>query len=383
MLTLQQLMTPATEAQVTETFLSALETMGMPARSWRQGGALRTILRTVAISYAGFTSVMSEFAKAGFLDTAQAGWLTLLARYVYGVTRRPSTFATGYVLFTNVGGAIYDGSNAGAGTVQVLATVAGKVKVYVTQEDLALSSPGDTQSVLVQAQEAGSASSAAPTLVNALQTQLLGVTVSNPLSVVGSDEQTDENLRETCRNKLAALSLLGPRGAYFYAVDVALRIDGSPVDINRRNVATDTTTGVVTVYCAAPTGAPLAEDLTAVRASVEVWARPDSVTAVVVGATPVAFAKSLTVWAKATPGLVAASVQSAVEAALVSMIAEYPIGGDVKPPSTQGYLFATNIEGTAKSAHPSIFAIDGVGEDLAIDPDEVATLAATVTVRLV
>ncbi len=379
MLTIEQLMTPATTEQVMETFLSTLETLGVPARSWRVGGAFRTILKTVAMTYAGYTAVMSEFAKAGFLDSAAGGWLTLLAFYVYGVTRRPSTFATGYVLFTNVGGGVYDASNAAAGTVYLLA---GTTR-YFTREDLSLLTPGATQLVSIQALVAGSASSSAPTLINVLETQLLGVTVSNPLSVAGADAQDDESLRETCRNKIAALSLLGPRGAYAYAVDVALRLDGSPVDINRREPIEDPDTGIVTTYVASPAGTPLADDLTAIRLSVETWARPDSVTAVVVGATPVAFTKDLIVWAKATPGLDAETVQTAVEDALVALIAAYPIGGENKPPDLQGYLFATNIEGTAKAAHPSIFAIDGVGVDLAIGVGEVATLAATVEVRLV
>jgi hypothetical protein len=315
----------------------------------------------------------------GFLDEAEGGWLTMLARFVYGVTRRPATFATGYVLFTNVGGGVYDSSNAAAGTVRVRAGT----KTYFTLEDLSLLSQGATQLVSVQADEEGSGSSVAPTLINALVTGLLGVTVSNPLSVAGVDEQDDESLRQTCRDKLAALSLLGPRGAYAYAVDVAVRLDGSPVDINRRLVTTDDDTGNVTICCASPAGAPLADDLTAVRLSIENHARPDSVTATTTGASEVALAKDLTVWAKYTTGLTAAIVQAAVEAALVSMIAAYPIGGEKKPPLTQGYLYATNIEGTAKAAHASIYAIDGVGADLAIDDNEVATLAATVTVRLV
>ncbi len=378
-LTIDDLLTPSTTDQVLETFLATLETIGVPARSWRVGGAFRTILKTVATTYAGYTVVMSEFARGGFLDTARASWLTLLALHVYGVTRRPSTFATGYVLFTNTGGGVYDSSNAAAGTVYMLAGT----KRYFTLEDLSLLTPGSTQLVSIQAQVPGSANSAAPTTINVLETQLIGVTISNPLSVAGSDEQDDESLRETCRNKIAALSLLGPRGAYAYAVDVALRLDGSPVDINRREVVEDPDTGTVTVYSASPAGTPLADDLTAIRLSVETWARPDSVTAVVVGATPVAFTKDLIVWAKATPGLDEETVQTAVEDALVTMIASYPIGGENKPPDLQGYLFATNIEGTAKAAHASIFAIDGVGVDLAIGVGEVATLAATVDVRLV
>jgi hypothetical protein len=381
MLSVSALFTPISEDEVFESFLATLETLSIPARSWRKGGAYRNILRAVSRTYAGLTVVMSDFAKAGFLDDSSGGWLTLLAHFVYGVDRPPATFALGKLLFTNVGGGVYDSSNAAAGTVFALWTDGNKT--YVTLEDLNLLNPGDTQLVPIRAVEIGSASSVAPTLINALQTNLLGVEVSNPLSVVGSDAMPDELLRQLCRDKLAALSPLGARGAYDYAVAIAKRLDGSPVDINRHRIISDPTTGTVTIICASPSGVPLDSDLDAVRLSVEENARPDSVTAVVLGAVPVAFSKTLTVWARAQAGVDAAAILADVDGALVTMVAVYPIGGERKYPATQGYLFATNIEGTAKAAHPTIFAIDGVGSDLAIDPDGVVTLAATVTVRIV
>ncbi len=377
MRSLSDLFSPPTPDEALELMLARLELLKIPARSWRRGGAYRNILRTVAITYSGIAGVVSELAKAGFLDDATGGWLTLLAYFVYGVTRREATFATGKVLFTNTGGGSYDRA---AGTVRVSWTL-GK-KTYETTEALSLHGLGATQLVAVQAVEKGAASSVAPTGIDKLETQLLGVECSNPESVVGSDELDDEPLRQLCRDKLAALSPLGARGAYAFAVGVAERLDGSAVDINRHRVIPDPLTGVVTVVCASPAGAPVGSDLTAVEVSVEFWARPDSVTSIVAGAVPVAYAQSLTVWARAAPGVDAATIKTATEAALVAMAADYPIGGLRKAPSTQGYLFATNIEGTAKAAHPAIYAIDGVGSDLPIDPDGVVTLAAMVTVRI-
>jgi hypothetical protein len=52
-LSVSQLFTPVTEDQAFETFLSTLETLSIPARSWRIGGAFRNILKVVARSYAG------------------------------------------------------------------------------------------------------------------------------------------------------------------------------------------------------------------------------------------------------------------------------------------------------------------------------------------
>ncbi len=64
MLSIDDLVTQVTEDQALEKFLSILETLKVPARSWRQGGVYRNILRTAARTYSGFTSVMAEFAKA-------------------------------------------------------------------------------------------------------------------------------------------------------------------------------------------------------------------------------------------------------------------------------------------------------------------------------
>ena len=87
--------------------LAALELLQIPARSWRVANPLRVILRVVATMYAGFTTVFVALIKSGFLDYAETGWLTLLARYVYGVERVTADFATGEVTLTNSGGGIY------------------------------------------------------------------------------------------------------------------------------------------------------------------------------------------------------------------------------------------------------------------------------------
>ncbi len=377
MLSVTDLFTPVTSDQALENYLVTLEGLGVPARSWRKGGVYRTILRIVASSFAALTVVVSLIARAGFLETATGGWLTLLAHYVYGVDRPEATFASGQLLFTNISGAHY--TNA-AGTVRAL-WVSGN-KAYVTTEALNLIGPS-TQLVNIQAVELGASSSVGPTLIDALETTLIGITVSNPLSVAGSDEMADADLRQLCLDKLSALSLLGPRGAYAYAIRAAMRDDGSPVNINRFQLIPSPTTGIQTVYLAAPSGVPLTSDVEFVKASIEKWARPDTVTVNTYPVSTVAFAKSLTVWAKAGPGIESDAVSDAVIAALTAMVSVYSIGGIAKPPSLQGYLWATNIEGTAKAAHPAIFAIDGVGVDLAINAGEVATLAATLTVRLI
>lgn len=377
MLAIDDLITATTEEHIFELFLSILETLGINARAWRIGGVSRTILRVVAKTLAGFFAILTLAIRSTFLETSEGGWLTLLAYYVYGVTRVEATFATGKVELHNTGGGIF---TLDAEECRFLWTAEGKAYTNVAGFTL---NPGDTLLVDVRAVELGASSSAPPGAINTLESVLAGVEVTNPESVVGLDAESDEDVRTACRNKLASFSVRGPRGAYAEAVRIVKRIDGSPVNINRSSISPSSSTGVVTIYVAAPSGAPDPDDLTAIENSVEEHARPDSVTAVVLAATEVPVTRTLTVWAKKTNGLVATDLAASVSAALVNEVAIYPIGGIPKPPSSQGYLYADFLAGVAKGVHASIFDVDGAGADVALSPGEVASLATTVNVRFV
>ena len=380
-LSIDELTKPLTEDQVLERLLTIIEDLGLPARSWRKGGVARTILRAVARTYAGFTELMAAAIKSGFLETADGAWLRLLAKFVYGVDFIPATFATGTLQFTNAGGGIYGPFQPGE--VRALWPISATENKAYTNTEIFTLNPGDVKLVAFQAVELGSASSAPPGDIDTLETTMLGVTVTNLEAFVGTDDEADEDLRQRCKDKLAALSFNGPRGAYAYAVRSAKRTDGSAVDVNRLQVSPSSSTGIVNVWVASSSGAPIPSDLVFIADSIERIARPDSVTVNVYAATEVALSKSLTVWAKKTDGLSDTDLASIVDAALIAMTRTYPIGGIKKPPSVQGYLYATTIEGTAKGAHPAIFAVDGVGADLPLADGQVATLATTITVRFV
>lgn len=381
-LSIDDLTTPLTEDQVMATFISNLVDLGVRADLWRVGGVARTILRVVAKSYALYTVLQTQFIKSGFLDKASGSWLALLAHYVYNVDKIEATFATGAVTLVNSGGGLYT-KNPGEYSVKS----ASSGKVYVNTATFTLNPNSTLTGVSIRAVEAGSASNAVPAgggqpTIDTQVTSLLGVTVSNPSAIVGTDDEPDTTLRQRCRDSLGAASPNGPRGSYAFATRSALR-DGVVVDINRIQVSPSSTKGIVDIWCASPSGAPISADLDAVVANIEAVSRPDTVTVNVHAATPVALSSSLTVWAYQTAGVSDDDISSAVDAALLAMVSTYPIGGVAKPPSTQGYLYQSKIEGTAEGAHPSIVAVDGVGGDLAINQGEVATLSVAITVRFV
>lgn len=371
------LITPVTEDQFNETTLSALESLGIPARSWRTGGTYRTILRIVARTYAAFSGLVVAAIAGGILETSRGGWLTLLARYVYGIERPDATFATGVLKFTNAGGGVF---NFAIGEVTAIDDVTGKA--YVNDEAFTLN-PGDVKSISIVAKELGTASNANPGDIARLETTLLLVSVVNETPVLAQDAMVDDDLIALCKAKLGTLSNGGPRRAYAFAVRSSKRPDGTAVNINRLTISPSSSIGVVTIYVAAPAGAPDPLDVGYIVDNVELLARPDCVTANVLAASAVAYTRTLTVWATARDGLTEAAIRAAVLSNVDNAIAVYPIGGIPKPPSVQGYLWADLVGALAKAADPSIYHVEGTGADMALSEGKVATLALTVNVRIV
>lgn len=388
-LSIATLLNPPSSDLVFNDFVTTLVSLGLPADKWKTGGTARTILRVVANLYAGFALLIVGAVGYGSLETATGGWLTRLAYYVYGVVRRPATFAGGPVRMTNTASGIYSGPAYAPGQVTFQDSTTNKTYVNTQQITLGAGTPGSPTSftVSVAATEVGSASSAPPGQIDTLVNGLLGVTVTNDSAVVGLDAETDPDLVIDCQNKRAARSIFGPQGAYaYYATHDAndnplLNSLFAPVNINRVTVSNSSHTGVTTVYLAAPEGLVSIEDFLAAQASMTLNALPGGVTLVVLAAQPTPYTPQITIWAKAVPGLVATDLIATAGDAVSTFISVYPIGGYTK--GTQQGLFGSAIDGAIYAASPAIFSIDGA-TDLPLDSAHVATDALpTFLVRLV
>lgn len=373
-----------TADQVYATWVTGLVNLGVPADKWRKGGVASSILRIIAITYAAFSVTMVAALSGQFLDYATGKWLVFLAKYVYGVDAITATFATGNLTVANTGGFIFSYAPGelvvlGANGIQYANTAALSIG--------AVGSPTAAQSsVPFEALTAGSVGSANPGTITQLVTTALGLTVTNPTSFVGTDAEKDEDLRQRCRDKLGSLSVRGPRDAFEWAAKTATRADGTPVNVNRVAISTSSSLGRVVVTVASPSGIVDSTDLTAIGAFIEANVRPQTVTVVVQSATTANYGPTMTVWAKTAPGLSSDTILAAVEDAITAYLATYPIGGLAKPPATQGYLWASGVEGVVKGSHPAIFAVDGITGDLALATTDVATDAvvdADITVRLI
>lgn len=375
MIPIEQLITPLSADDVFEKLLAGLETVGIPARSWRPGGVGRSILGVVAeLGYQG-SSMVTAAVRGTFLAYAEGPWLTAHASDVYGVERVAATFASGQVTLTNAGGAIHD---IGADELVVRSSASG-ARFRVTQAFVLGASSSIT--VDVQAVDAGAASTVAPGDIDTLETPLERVTVSNGASIVGRDAESDDALRARASAARGTWSALGPRDAYYAAAFSARLGDESPTSISRVQVSNASSTGTVTVVCATPTGTPSTADLNAVRGEIEAKARPDSVTVNVLGAVAHPTAKTIRIWARGgTPSLIIANAQRA----LAEMIAAYPIGGIAKVDGGQGYLYDDAIAATVIRSSPEPFDVDFLvgGGDVPLAPHEVATNTTTFEVRL-
>lgn len=192
-LDVEDLITPVTEAQAKASLFGFADGFGLVTTAWQKLSPLRTVFAVCARLFAGFSTLQAQVNAAAFLDTSTKGWLTLLAYFVYGVTRIPATYARGTVTITNGGGGVY---SFGPGDLVVLNPTTKKTYANVDAIVVAALEPG--MDITVQASEAGSASTAAPGQVVKFVAASPQLTVTNAEALIGDDEELDEELRDRC-----------------------------------------------------------------------------------------------------------------------------------------------------------------------------------------
>lgn len=367
---LDDLITPLTADEVTETELAAAEALGLSTTTWLPSDPTRTILAVMARVVAPWTSTLARAAAGGLLDYADGGWLTLLARNQFGVERIQVTFASGEVTLTNAGGGIYDFD---PGDLIVSNSTTGATYRNTTAETLGALG---TLTLAVLAENAGSDSTSAPSAIDTISAPSIGtsVTVANASALVGADTETDAALRSRCRDSLAALSPDGAAAAYAYIARTALRVDGTAIGVTR--VAVTGSSGIVTVFLADPDGAPEAADVTRIDDLMQTQVVPVSVTCTVAGATEQTVAVTYSVYVPSTTTDSDAVIKATISDALVAYFAELPIGGSKSVALGAGYLFADLVKGVIARAHGSVFhtTLAAPAADVSLASDKVAVL---------
>lgn len=390
MIPIEVLIRPIPRDELFDLMLGAIETLKVPARSWRAGSVARTIVAVCAEFGSQGSYLLSELIRGMFLAFGRGDPLTAHAEDVYGVERIKATFASSQdaVVLSNAGGGVYPIS-ANELVVRAKSTGA-RFRVVSRSDGVApfnvpaattvggVTTPG-TVRVSVVAIEAGAASSVSPGEIDELETTLARVSVTNTTSIVGRDAESDDELVRRCLAKRATWSPFGPRDAYEHAALSAKLPDGSPTNITRALPSRYSSQGRVTVVCATPSGAPTVEELAAVRAEIERTARADTVRVEVLAATPVATAHTIVVWAR---GGNAAIIRQRASAAVATLIATYPIGGISKVDGAPGKLWADRMAAAVISSSPEVFDADLDVGDIALAANEVATNTSTFDVRI-
>jgi hypothetical protein len=371
-----QLLVAPTGASVRAEVVTALITVGIRADLWKAGGVASTLLTYVCNIYAGGMGLVTAALGGAFLTVAQGPWLALLAYYVYGITVQPATYAQGAWTLTNTSGSIY---SKGAGTVTVQNPSTGVS--YINVNPFTLAAHATLTGVLFQATTPGSQGSSGENQADVLVSTLNGVSVTNPLPVAGLDADPPALIIQKCLAAVAARSYLGPNAAYRFAVYTATNGSGGPLNINRISVVTDRNTGMVYVYLASPQGAPSSADLASAQTAINAVAQAMGLTATAVAATVQTITTPVTLWCTGTEP--PATVENNALTSLDAYLAQYPIGGLVRPPSTQGYLYASLMAGSLAEGDPNIFDVQGVTADTPLASNAVPVFAGPITVRQV
>ena len=374
-ISLTQLITAETTATIKATLLSVADTLGLETSSWKPLDPTRTVMAMVAEAMASRESVTISAISGGFLDYSTGNWLTFLAKQVYDVDRIEAGYASGDVTITNNSGAtiVYA---AGEFIVENSSTN----KTYRNTEAINIAN-GASSAIDFLADEAGSDSTSPATDIDTVVTTVLGVTVSNAAALIGTDAETDADLRQRCRDRLGAISPNGAAAAYSYVAKTTTRTDGATVDVTRVKVSANSATGAVTVTLAGASGAPTASDVTDVTTAIEDTVEPLGVTVTVAGATEVTVPITYTAYVPNDESSSDAEIETAVETALTSYFSTMPIGGYQKVSgSGNGKVWADLLEGVIIRSDNGIFTVDlsAPASDTALADTEVAVLG-TVT----
>lgn len=339
--------------------------IGLPVSTWIEGDPSRALLFLEAETLATLEPIVAGYIRSGFLDFAAdlvtknpedpkaRTWLRVVAEQGFGVFVPEATRATTTVLLTNNEGYLYD--NIEPGRLTFRSSLTQKTYRNTTGGTLA-PGPGTTLALTVVADEAGADSSAGAGEIDELVTTLVGVTCSNALAAIGTDEQAPATTVQQCRDKLDSLSPNGPKGAYAYVARNA-ELAGTNA-VTKVRTYPDSDTGDVVVYLAGPSGGVQESDRALVEAAILEWSTPLCITPTVLSASNVTVNVTYELWIYKSVNKTVEELEEEIEAVLEDLFASdqaNPIGGHIIPPSLTGALYHSRLESAIRGAFPQIF----------------------------
>lgn len=356
------LFTRETYANILSRGLELAKVLGLPVTSWRNGDPTKSLYHFAADFFDAQEQRNTEFARSGFISTAEGEWSTVNALEVYGVERGAATYATPTVTLRNNGGGVWELA-AGDLRMRCIATN----KTYVSTNSPGTLGPGAELTYELVAEEAGAASSVGQDEIDDFVTPagmaVLGVVIVGSTSAAAQDEQSVEEVRVQCGDSLGALSPDGPPDAYTYVCrNPALT---GNTEINRATPVGDHDSGEVLIYVASAAGVVTAPSVAAAQAAVLRWATPLCVLPTVQSAV----AQPVAVTAQILGGDIPASFATAINGELGKLFTGLPIGGTV---------YRSRIIAAIHAAVPQAVSVTLIAPaaDVAIAPNGVPTLGA-------
>jgi ribosomal protein S28E/S33 len=321
------------------------------------------------------------FLRAPFLDFATGFVLTQVCVSVYNTTRIEATFASGPVTVTNqsktafyefVGNDLRIRNPATGKTYTNLPPTIGNE----TLGPWSGSGAFPTVSLTFVAEEEGAAGTSAAGEINEVLDSFPGLFVSNPIALVGNDQERDDDLRTRARANVGPFSPMGPTLAYEAAARSAVRPDGTPVIINRVRLLTPPGDGTLRMIVASPTGPVDAGDLLLILEKVRALAEPIGITCFVESATPLTVTFDYTAYLRSvTTGLSSTEANALVTAALIDWFQRAPIGGWKKSiGQASGKVYADETKSIISSSAAEIFLAEISIGDLDVGNTEVPVL---------
>lgn len=364
-ISLSDLLTIPTREQVETELLDMLEGVGFQPSAWQVGSVPRTLVKAFAQVIVTLYALVVPVVTGAFLSFATGNWLTILAADQYDTTRDPAVATVGTVLLTDGGAGPY-AITAGVTRVQ---TSDGSKK-YVATTSGTLTASG-TLSVTVQAIEAGSSYNLANNTTLALETDLPGVTVTNPdpgsgswITTSGADEQSDDSLRAECRAKWGTLGMGYPSDAFKAWAREALGVDVRVVVYDDNPLGP----GTARVVAATTTGALSAADLATVDAYLRARKPIGCSTLEVASAAALPTTITATVYVSSA---YRTSAETAISAALVALSSATDIGDEV--PLSAIYDAMASPDGVTK------VTLTSPASDVSLGTDEVPTFTLDIT----
>lgn len=328
------------------------------------------------------------FLRAPFLDFATDNVLTQVCISFYNTTRIPSTFASGPVTVTNQSKTAFYTFVGNDLRIRNPTTNKTYTNLPPTSGNETLgpwSGSGDYPTVTLTfvAEEEGAASTSAAETITEVLDSLPGLVVSNPIALVGNDEERDEDLRIRARASVGPFSPMGPALAYEVAARSAVRSDGTPVIVNRVRLLTPPGDGTLTMIVASPSGPVDAGDVVLIQEKVRALAEPIGITCTVVSATALTINFNYTAYLRSTnTGLSTVEASAAITTALIAWFERAPIGGWKKTVGQSvGKVYADETKSIISSAAAEIFLAEINIGDLDVADTEVpvtGTIGSTV-----